>query len=41
MIKAVDLFCGAGGLTCGLQSAGINVVLGVDPIRPVPLIYKK
>lgn len=26
----VDLFCGAGGLTNGLLSAGINVVCGVD-----------
>ncbi len=29
-IKAVDLFCGAGGLTRGLSNAGIKVVLGVD-----------
>lgn len=29
-IYAVDLFCGAGGLTHGLQMAGINVCLGVD-----------
>jgi DNA (cytosine-5)-methyltransferase 1 len=29
-IKGVDLFCGAGGLTRGLESAGIDVVLGVD-----------
>jgi DNA (cytosine-5)-methyltransferase 1 len=29
-IKAVDLFCGAGGLTRGLEAAGINVVAGVD-----------
>lgn len=29
-ISAVDLFCGAGGLTCGLRSAGIHVALGVD-----------
>lgn len=29
-IHAVDLFCGVGGLTCGLQQAGINVVAGVD-----------
>jgi len=27
---AVDLFCGAGGLTHGLERAGINVRLGVD-----------
>jgi DNA (cytosine-5)-methyltransferase 1 len=29
-IKVVDLFCGVGGLTHGLQLAGLNVVLGVD-----------
>lgn len=29
-VKAIDLFCGAGGLTCGLQQAGISVVAGVD-----------
>ena len=29
-IKAVDLFCGAGGLTKGLEAAGIDVALGVD-----------
>lgn len=29
-IAAVDLFCGAGGLTHGLERAGINVRLGVD-----------
>ncbi len=29
-INAVDLFCGAGGLTHGLKKAGINVCLGVD-----------
>ncbi|WEM42249.1 DNA cytosine methyltransferase [Photobacterium sp. DA100] len=30
IINAVDLFCGAGGLTHGLQRAGINVVAGYD-----------
>ena len=29
-IKGVDLFCGAGGLTKGLQNAGVDVELGVD-----------
>lgn len=28
--KVVDLFCGAGGLTYGLEQAGLNVVEGVD-----------
>lgn len=29
-IGAVDLFCGIGGLTCGLQRANIDVVAGID-----------
>ncbi|NYT80310.1 DNA cytosine methyltransferase [Alcaligenaceae bacterium] len=29
-IFAVDLFCGAGGLTYGLERAGIHVKLGID-----------
>ena len=29
-IKAIDFFCGAGGLTRGLLNAGISVVAGVD-----------
>lgn len=29
-ITAVDLFCGAGGLSYGLQEAGIEVLAGVD-----------
>lgn len=30
MAKVVDLFCGIGGLTSGLRTAGLNVVAGVD-----------
>ena len=26
----VDLFCGVGGLTCGLEEAGLDVVAGYD-----------
>lgn len=29
-LKAVDFFCGAGGVTCGFQSAGIKVLGGID-----------
>lgn len=29
-IEAIDLFCGAGGLTKGLENSGINVKLGID-----------
>lgn len=29
-LKAVDFFCSAGGVTCGLRQAGINVLGGID-----------
>ena len=29
-LKAVDFFCGAGGVTCGLRKVGINVIGGLD-----------
>lgn len=29
-MKAIDFFCGGGGMTCGLRQAGINVIAGVD-----------
>ncbi|WP_370216620.1 DNA cytosine methyltransferase, partial [Thalassolituus sp.] len=29
-IVAIDLFCGAGGLTYGLRKAGIDVIAGID-----------
>ena len=29
-MKAIDFFCGGGGMTCGLRQAGIDVVAGVD-----------
>ncbi len=28
--KAIDFFCGGGGMTCGFRQAGINVIAGVD-----------
>ena len=30
LIRGIDLFCGAGGLTRGLEAAGIDVRLGID-----------
>ena len=30
VIRAVDLFCGIGGLTHGLRAAGIDVTVGID-----------
>ncbi len=37
-IEAVDLFCGVGGLTSGLRSAGVNVLAGydIDPVCAYP-----
>jgi DNA (cytosine-5)-methyltransferase 1 len=29
-LKAVDFFCGGGGMTFGLRQAGINVIAGID-----------
>lgn len=29
-LKAIDFFCGAGGITCGFQQAGIPVLAGID-----------
>ncbi len=28
--KAVDFFCGAGGVTCGFEQADIDVIVGID-----------
>ncbi|MEZ6993344.1 MULTISPECIES: DNA cytosine methyltransferase [unclassified Aeromonas] len=39
-IKAVDLFCGAGGLTHGLISAGIEVVAGYDIAESCRFAYE-
>lgn len=29
-IEVADLFCGVGGITCGMRQAGFNVVAGFD-----------
>lgn len=29
-MRAVDFFCGAGGVTCGFKQAGIDVIVGID-----------
>ena len=39
MIKAIDFFCGAGGLTRGLLDAGIDVLAGVDDDKRVEETY--
>lgn len=40
MIKAIDLFCGAGGLTHGLESVGIDVVCGYDIEKTCEYAYQ-
>lgn len=40
MIKAIDFFCGAGGLTRGLLNSGINVLAGVDNDCRLKLTYE-
>ena len=41
MIKAIDFFCGAGGLTRGLLDAGISVVAGLDNDDRVRKTYER
>tara|TARA_B110000240_G_scaffold73079_1_gene83228 strand:- start:320 stop:496 length:177 start_codon:yes stop_codon:yes gene_type:complete len=31
--KAVDLFCGAGGMSLGIQMAGFKIKLGLDFVK--------
>ena len=40
-ISAVDLFCGAGGLTYGLRRAGIRVKAGIDIDKQAHYAYEK
>ncbi len=40
-IRAVDLFCGVGGLTHGLRSGGIEVVAGVDLDNACRFAYER
>lgn len=40
-MKAIDFFCGAGGLTRGLLDAGINVVAGIDIDKEAQETYSR
>ena len=40
-MKALDFFCGAGGLTRGLIDAGIDVVAGYDCDEACRLTYER
>lgn len=39
-VKAIDLFCGAGGLSAGLLKSGFDVCLGVDNNKAALQTYK-
>ena len=39
-MKAIDIFCGAGGLTLGLRRAGWEVIVGVDVDEAVETTYE-
>lgn len=39
-MKAIDFFCGGGGMTCGLRLAGVEVVAGVDFDKSVGETYE-
>lgn len=40
MLRAVDFFCGAGGMTNGLLAAGVDVIAGVDNHLPCKATYE-
>ncbi|MBI2722476.1 MAG: DNA cytosine methyltransferase [Bacteroidetes bacterium] len=40
-LKAIDFFCGAGGVTCGFRKAGIKVLGGVDIDNSCKETYEK
>lgn len=39
-MKLVDLFCGAGGLSCGLELAGFSTILGIESHPKYAETYK-
>lgn len=41
IIKVIDLFCGVGGLTHGMQQSGLNVIAGIDIENSCRYAYEK
>jgi DNA (cytosine-5)-methyltransferase 1 len=39
-LKAIDFFCGGGGMTCGLRKAGVRVIAGIDLDKDCEETYK-
>lgn len=40
-MRAVDLFCGAGGMSLGLQNAGFKIVQAYDAWEPAVATYRE
>src|ERR1700748_22199 len=40
-LKAVDFFCGAGGVTCGFKNVGIEVLGGIDIVSKFRKTYEE
>ncbi|MFC1875628.1 DNA cytosine methyltransferase [Chloroflexota bacterium] len=40
MIRAIDFFCGAGGMSFGLASSGIEIIAGIDHDKKNRLTYE-
>ena len=40
-VRAIDLFCGAGGSSSGAQKAGVKIVAGFDIWQPAAQTYKE
>jgi len=40
-LKAIDFFCGAGGVTCGFKQAGIDILGGIDIDNNCKETYEK
>ncbi|HMJ46572.1 MAG TPA: DNA cytosine methyltransferase [Ferruginibacter sp.] len=41
LLKAIDLFCGAGGSSYGARNAGIEIIAGFDMWNPAALAFKE
>ena len=39
-VKAVDFFCGGGGMSYGMQKAGIKILAGIDYEKNCEATYK-